>query len=1048
MNLPDKIFAVGGAGKAIALELLEAEWILEDLLEPRPDPSSLTVTIIDTAEGEKNTDQERIHEIRQRIQEKEEELRDPSKGRTGTIEVEYKLITEDIHLSGSIDLIGDDAVPRIAAGNGMDEDNWWIEEEHINENLDFAKGVVRKRGLGKAIYYKAYAEDDQISSYIDLSQKGKVAIIAGLGGGTGSGILLDLAQHLQERQRTAEITLFGILPNHTEGIKENTNAFAALSELEYDALSGNNVFKDRILIPIDPTDFDGKIGNRLQSDKLLEELDEAILYLLTAYYNTEGLEDPFADTPSFAPFTIGIPQVLRYNVEAINDSRGQFREVLTEKDEALQHEAEIYNRIDRFLTRHYDPDSADLDGGLRDLDETDLKERLEDVESWLDFELFDELEYHSLGIFEDIIADAKSETDDVVEQIDIISGSLRAVDATSQETGTFVDNIDERLAEILEQDLTMIVRRKELLQRRQAIEHNRIRDAVEYLMGIGDATAAPGVKLQRLEAKYEDIEDTYDELTADLEDVTQRLEEKRDEQSAEIERQTSEWMREVEADLEQLQRLDTDQIQAILSDLMGAMDRFVGDVVNAASHQEVDQARDNLVLEQIDRLGEALDAGGVAADDHLRAVSGSLTDLKRAKKAFLTMNQEEGTLESITPWKSDTEERREEANKDYRIQKNNLAESGVFQVGPPTGNFNVDITFDTEVILDQCRRKEQRLRETAIDRLRSQVEEIPPDEQESLETELGSPEPDIDRIREIGRSVIRRDIGETDQLEQRRDDLQADLDEMETEMEVYGPAIDLFQEVNNRRENWEQKTSSFQKKLAEQTDNTDRGSVAQSDDYVYLKNVQPNDIFRATGRDDIAESDLFSSEEENQRLRSNLEELAQNARREQYTGLLRRKLDKGTSRYSDLKVRVAVSSPAVDQIDSDALDFEDTFRDAFDLGASGKRVESPFTSWPQDSGGPWDIGLSVFITGVFLDNIRKVVQADGYYAGYEQKYEEENGDLRIHHSYGLEDGIYVRRKDLLNLETDDDVAFYLRDQDEIVDDLLNNYVETVEVGDN
>jgi hypothetical protein len=52
MNFPDRIFAVGGAGKAIALELLESDWVLEDLLQPQPNPASLTVTIIDTAEGE------------------------------------------------------------------------------------------------------------------------------------------------------------------------------------------------------------------------------------------------------------------------------------------------------------------------------------------------------------------------------------------------------------------------------------------------------------------------------------------------------------------------------------------------------------------------------------------------------------------------------------------------------------------------------------------------------------------------------------------------------------------------------------------------------------------------------------------------------------------------------------------------------------------------------------------------------------------------------------------------------------------------------------
>lgn len=46
MNLPDRIVAIGGAGKAIAYELLEADWVRESILQPRHDPRSLRVTIV------------------------------------------------------------------------------------------------------------------------------------------------------------------------------------------------------------------------------------------------------------------------------------------------------------------------------------------------------------------------------------------------------------------------------------------------------------------------------------------------------------------------------------------------------------------------------------------------------------------------------------------------------------------------------------------------------------------------------------------------------------------------------------------------------------------------------------------------------------------------------------------------------------------------------------------------------------------------------------------------------------------------------------------
>ena len=1037
MNFPDRIFAVGGAGKAIALELLQSEWVIEELLAPRPNPPSLTITIIDTAEGEENSDRETIRDIREHISEKEAELRDASSGRTGSIDVEYKLITEDIHLSGSIDLLGDDAVPRIANGNGMDEQNWWIRDRHINENLDFAKGVVRKRGLGKAIYYKAYAEDDQISSYIDLPQKGKVAILAGLGGGTGSGILIDMARHLQERQRTAEITLFGILPNHTEGIKENTNAFAALSELEYNALQDNSVFKDRILVPIDPTDFDGKTGNRIQTEKYLQELDKAVIYLLSSYYNTQNLEDPFADTPDYAPFTIGIPQVLRYNVEAINEARERFRDVLNTKEEALQTEDEIYSKIDRFLTKHYD--DSDIEAGLRDLDRTDLEERLEKVKTWLNFDLFQELEYLSIEMFSEIVSDAEDESSDVMEQIDIISGSIRAVDTTGQ-TGTFVDTIDEHLAEVLEQDLSLIALRKEILERRKVIDDNRVRDAIEYLLGIGDGGAAPGVKLQRLEARLEDLEDQQGRIESDLQETIEELEEVRDQQSSEIERRTSDFMRDVESDIQKLQQIDVDSVHSDLATLQSELDTFRQHVMNAASEAELEQIDDSTIVDTINGLMDRLERVGMDISEERRQITSSLSELKRTKQAFLVMNQDESLGESILPWKSSTEEAKNDAHKDFRMQRNKLSEKGVFEVSPPGGNFGAEVTYDGQHILDELQRTQQQLQTTVINTLQGQVDNVPQQQQERLDNEL-SGQTAVDNVREIARTVFRQAVGETDGLEEQKAELEAELDDIERQAEIYQPAIELFQEVNNLRETWSSKSTSFEQQLSKHDEDAEQSLSTEEEEYVYVKNIKPNDIFRATGSSNLADSDMFANDEENQRLRSNLEELAKNTRNQQYAGLRRRKISKDRSRYDDLKVRLAVTSPAIGDIDPQTLDFEEMFRGAYDLGASGKRVESPFTSWQKDIGGPWDISLSVFITGVFLDNIRKVVQADGYHAGYEKRADELGDDILVHHSYGLEDGYYVRRKDLLNMEDQDDIEFYLRDEASINEDLLDQYIE-------
>jgi hypothetical protein len=1047
MNFPDRIFAVGGAGKAIALTLLESKWVLDELLRPRRNPKSLTVTIVDTAEGEKSADQQRVQKIRSRITDRESELRDTTKGRTGSITVEYKLITEDLHLSGSIDLLGSRAVPRITSGNGMEEEDWWLKEHHINENLDFAKGVVRKRGLGKAIYYKAYAEDDEISSYIDFPQKGKVAILAGLGGGTGSGIMMDLARHIQREQRTAEVTLFGVLPNHTEGRKESANAFAALSELEYNALSGDDLFKDRILVPIDPTNFDGKTGNRIKTDRFLQELDEGILYLILSYYNTEGLEDPFAGTPDYAPFTMGIPQVLRYNIEAITEAREDSREILKIKDTALEQEQEIHSKLETFLEDQYDLDASEQNTTLRNLDRTDLEERLEDIESVLEFDLFHELGYESRERFADIVSEGKASSGDITEQIDVISGSVNAVDITNRDSGAFVDDIDEYLADIIEQELKLLSQRKKILNHRQVIDDGQIREAIDYLLDSGDSNTTSGVTIQQLESKIQELQQQRDALSAELEEITSDLKTKREQRTDEVHERLSGWMEEIDWELQQLQELDTVVIKKKLKTLDARLDQVVYDITHAVDTAGLERIQSKEVRNLVADLRQVFESTNVGATATLDAITESLDGLKQAKRAFLTLHQQEKTIEKLTPWKSSTKEAHEKARRDYQIQKNDINEQGIFELEHETDEFRVTITYDSENIFELCREQEQALTEEVIDRLKTYIDEdLEQKEFTQLQAELKNRQPKTESVRAAGQEILQHSIGIATELEQRKKELESGLTEKKAELELYQTTVETVQDLNNSRETWTSQHDLFRNRLVEYEEETTESVSSGQDQPVYIKTIQPENIFRATGRDDIASSGLLNSDAEKQRIRSNLDRFAKNAQNQQYTGLYRRKIVKDRQRYDGLKVRVAVMSQAINDLDPEALDFHSTFQEAFDLGASGKRVESPYASWRQDAGGPWDIGLSVFITGVFLDNIRKIVQPDGYYAGYKQRAETLEEDIFIHHSYGLSKGQYVRRTDHLNLEADDEVQFFLRNGDKIAEDILEDFLVAEEPG--
>ncbi len=1036
MTTPDQIFTIGGAGKDIGMKLLESDWVLRDILRPRRDPKRLTVTVLDTAEEERDDDLDRITEIRRRRDELKEELRDTRQGRVGDIDIRYKLITENIMLNSQIDLTGEEVVPRIAAGNGIPEENWWITEDHIEETLSFAKGAVRKRGLGKAMYYKAYAEDDELATLIDIPSKGEVAVVGGLGGGTGSGLFVDVAAELAEKMPTADITLFGVLPNHTEGLRESANAFASLSELERLSLEGEQLFKDRILMPIDPTGFDGKRGNRVESDVMLEKFDEAAVYLIAGYYDTQGMEDVFGGAPQYAPFTIGIPQVLRYNIDAVQEARGEFQEILDSKEAAMDAEEEIYEELELFLDTQFE----DADGGLRSEDEGKLSDRLSTFEALLDSELFAELDYQSVEIFREIVSDAKNEAEEIGEQIEVIGGSLRAGVAEPDERTTFKDSVDARLLDVLGRDLELLVRRKRLMEQKTTVDTSRIRRTVEYLLGTEDVGAAAGGIVQRLEAELDEATENRDRLVDDLAETEAELERVREEQAEEIQTGLTRWEREVDDDLTQLARVDLGTVEEAVADLQRALVAYRDAVVSAESTTEVENVSGAEVTEAVNELEGLLAEVGVAVDDYKQDINGSLSELRNAKKSYLTMQQEESTFEAVKPWKSSTKEAKEDARKTFRMAKNRVDDASVFAVGPPD-EFRVDVEFDTAAVVRRVERRAGELRANVVGELRDALEEPNEADVTELQTLLEQPSVDREACREVVRDAFERELVETDELEARRASQQTRIDALEADIDRFEATVDVFETVNPHRRAFEESGQEFREELSSFGSEDDRSLGVRGDDYLFIKNVQPDDVLQATGSNTLAETELFNDPHERNRMRESLEELAENTLDRKYTGLQRRKLSHQGRRYSDLRVRVAVMSPAVDRMDGEMLDLKSIYREAFDL--EGNPTRQRYSAWNPAVGGDWDIGLGVFIDGVFLDNIRKAVQANGYASGYEEWGKNQDVDIQIHHSLGLERQELYRRRDTLNVEAADGTEFFLRDEAAVVSDLLAEYSERV-----
>ena len=1040
MNLPSRIFAVGGAGKAITYELLKADWVQEAVLRPRPNPESLTVTVIDTAEEEENRDIERIQEIKRQIQETKDRLRDQHTGRPGEITIEYLPLTRNIQLHDQNDLIGQAAVPRIAAGVGMEEENWWLQPEFINENLDFATGVVRKRGLGKGLYYKAYAEDDDVRTAIDLPDRGKVAVIAGLGGGSGSGIFIDLVRHLKRTQRTAEITLFGVLPNDDEGEAETANAHAALSELEHLSLQGEDLFKDRILIPIDPTGFGGKKANILQSSDALIEFDRAAIYLIATYYNMMDMEDPFADTPSYAPFIIGIPQVLRYNVDAIQDAKSVTKDILNAKQDALEAEADIYAGVDRFLSREWSPDG--MNGELHDSDRTDLETRLNNVKSLLDLDLFTELDYESVSIYREIVSEAEAEADDIVERIEVIGGSIRAGTAEVSTDGEqFVDSIDKQLGDVIRDELSRLAHRKDLLVRLRAVDDNRVESTISYLLALEDEAINAGVRLNQLEAKLDEATDRRDRLQSDLDDAEAELEEQRRAQQDEVDRRVDDWERSVRTLYDEYDDCRSIDVDNMVDSLEMALETFAREVENAETEDQLEAIDDSGVRGAVSTLSEEFERVGININDVERRINASLADLTDAKESFLRMNEEEGTLESILPWDTSGEEERKQAQKNYRMKRNQLDDNEVFAISRAGSSLSVEPEFSAANLARTIEDEAEDRRREILAETRAELDEDHSRDIDELGRELESGASFTDLARAF-EEMVKDEAVETDDIERRRDDLEADLEEAERKAELYSGTVDLFEELNGPRDMFISSQDTYRDLRENYNESRETTVSTESEDYHYVKTVKPHDILQLRDDADIAGSKLFDDETERQRLRGSLEELAKNAHNPKYTGIRKRRISGDRARYNDMNIVVGVMSRAINQI-GDVADLKPVFQGAYNLGAGSEN----YASFPVEAGGSWDIGLGIFIDGIFLDNLRAEVEADGYHTGYQGREAADDTDILVHHTYGLDEGHYVRRNEILNLENPRDIEFFLRDEGEIREDLLEEYSEVVQFTD-
>lgn len=418
-GIPDVLIGLGGGGSNIVYRFLKQEWILESVMgvdvEAGNDLNPLAAATIDST-SQRNLHSRRAGEVHERIQRVKDPAEKPGSGvlqfRQPTLLSES--IPEQWFKEEGLENQAD--INELCQAEGLN--NWWVspESQAVQQVLEtsFESGVVRNRSLGKAFYH-LWKHENRLEKIDPSIQDSRVAVVTALGGGTGSGILLDYATDITSR----DIHLYAVLPDPEAPSVEKANAFVALSELEYADQAGESPFRTITLLPHHSAAAESTF--EMAAVRTLLAHQASITRAGTGMGTPPGQNRVLHE---YTPFTIAAPDTIEVPLSEQAHALEFVQEFVDRRQEALKIEDERCSEVEAYLKECF-PDTAGavLDGAVLDADGSGydsevaviLRERVaRDLLELLDVDVFAFTPFHSK--IEHLQTSIESE-------IDLITGS-------------------------------------------------------------------------------------------------------------------------------------------------------------------------------------------------------------------------------------------------------------------------------------------------------------------------------------------------------------------------------------------------------------------------------------------------------------------------------------------------------------------------------------------------------------------------------------------------------------------------------------------------
>ncbi|MGQ4555516.1 tubulin-like doman-containing protein [Halobellus sp. GM3] len=1103
-HLPDNIIGIGNAGKTVVGHYLSQDWIIEEGVAARDgesNPEGFDAYILDTATDEQTDDEARVDAINERIR----RIAEQSGRQPEIVGTEATYINPLDHapddLISRAGLTSEATVGRIAQQANFRA--WWLENDDRMLTNGYEQGVLRRRGLSKALLHASQTGGGPVEQ-LPRELDGTTTIVVGIGGGTGSGMFIDLAKQIKDEGDEREVNLIATIPGLEEKDRRTANAFATLSELEYLALQERNPFTNIVLVPFGPA--------RELQDR--ETFLDGVVQTIVARENTTNdfidfLDESAPNDPprAFAPFTVAIPQILRYDVGDIIEIADSIETYRKEKQAALDTELALYRELHDFFIDEWDGEIGraleTAQSGRRVTNDqftlsgdeaSSLRNRLDDLEAWIrDEETFGHVDNRALDTWREQLngwieglRDTSGDLPDKEFKKLVVTRLPDRVESLDPVEDLYPGEEEEsKLDQTFRDELRAIKLRSNLLRALKIVDEDEVKEALTAAIypnrdgWVGGTRLGDNVnQLEREIEQHETNLGILDDLESDL--LPARDHNKQA------------WREEVEDDIDLLVALEThgEEIRSQLQELEEKLEGAFRTINNANDPGEIPQ---NLLDFDFVHLNERLTAVELDPVDS-DAIQRTVDRAADAYEAWYEIN-DGGILSSFLGDKEDAKDR-------YRDYIDEIDDRYVL-VSPTGERDDFDHDFDCEFVangafdsvagrLDEKRERHleyviRQFEETVaefdaadvVEEYRAQwvgddfrlewpgdTADASSDLRERLTSDL-----DVRSADELLDELLADGTGYEDAgiahvafhdayvgpVEAERDRIDADVSELRGRVDIYERLREI---VMNRGENFDGIGPA-----RPQMD--DIPTTTLNSDSPYVTKTKSVDQTGLRQYADIAESGIWQKQDsdEMRKIRTHFERFAENVgRNTDIVGLSKRRIEvatgSGAGEYSD------VTNPVFDghyvgnvfmgrpfPNENPAHPIFDSVKETLDDSSLYFREgENGYSQQSVGFGAPWDLSMLTFIGGVFLDNLRPIRQpSKGYKNSYESQREELREGVRIRHVHGVDgkddtigedgEGGYVYRDRLLDLDDADDLYTLLdATEEEMVDILLDEYV--------